>query len=72
MEKIPAKVGWLWVTQGFALYRKQPAGLSTLFLGYMFMMLITLMIPFIGLLLDVMLVPVFSIAFMQGNKRLEN
>ena len=66
MEKIPARTGWLWVKQGFGLFRKQPGGLSTLFLGYMFFMLVVSILPFLGQLLPVMLVPVFSMAFMRA------
>ena len=66
MEKLPAKTGWLWVKQGFGLFCKQPGGLSTLFLGYMFFMLVVSILPLLGQLLPVILVPVFSMAFMQA------
>lgn len=71
MEKLPASNGWLWVKQGFGLFRKQPGGLSTLFLGYMFCMLAISVVPFLGQVLPVVLVPVFSIAFMQACVRIE-
>lgn len=71
MEKLPASTGWLWVKQGFALFRKQPGGLSTLFLGYMFCMLAISIVPLLGQVLPVVLVPVFSIAFMQACVRIE-
>ncbi|MBE3027235.1 BPSS1780 family membrane protein [Janthinobacterium sp. GW458P] len=66
MEKLPASTGWQWVKQGFALFRKQPGGLSMLFLGYMFCMLAISIVPLLGQLLPVILVPVFSVAFVQG------
>ena len=66
MEKLPARTGWLWVKQGFGLFRKQPGGLSTLFLGYMFFMLGASILPLLGQLLPVILVPVFSMAFMRA------
>ncbi|MFZ4877374.1 BPSS1780 family membrane protein [Janthinobacterium sp. Mn2066] len=66
MEKLPASTGWSWVKQGFALFRKQPGGMSMLFLGYMFCMLAVSIIPLLGQLLPVILVPVFSVAFVQG------
>lgn len=71
MEKLPAATGWQWVKQGFALFRKQPAELSTLFLSYMFLMMIITIIPVIGQLLPLVLVPVFSIAFMQACAQVE-
>lgn len=66
MEKLPAHTGWLWVKQGFELFRKQPAELSTLFFGYMFLMLALGIIPVIGQLLPLILVPLFSMTFMHA------
>jgi hypothetical protein len=71
MEKLPAKTGWLWVKEGFALFRKQPAELSTLFLSYMFLMLAIGIVPVIGQLLPLILVPVFSMAFMHACASIE-
>ena len=71
MENIPANAGWLWVKEGFALFRKQPAEISTLFLAYMFMMLIIGIVPLLGQILPLVLVPVFSMAFMEACTRIE-
>jgi hypothetical protein len=71
MEKLPAMTGWLWVKQGFGLFRKQPGGLSTLFLGYMFCMLLVSVVPLLGQVLPVILVPVFSVAFLQACQHIE-
>lgn len=66
MHKLPAKSGWLWIKQGFSLFRKKPAEISTLFLTYMFLMLALGIVPIVGQLLPLILVPVFTIAFMQA------
>jgi hypothetical protein len=71
MEKLPANVGWLWIKEGFALFRKQPAELSTLFLSYMLLMFLIGIIPLLGQVLPLLLVPVFSIAFMQACINIE-
>lgn len=71
MEKLPAKTGLLWVTEGFALFRKQPAELSTLFFGYMFLMLFLGIIPVIGQLIPLILVPLFSMSFMHACAQIE-
>lgn len=71
MEKLPAKTGWLWVKQGVALFRKQPAEVSTLFLSYMFLMLALGIVPVIGQLLPLILVPVFAMSFMQACRQIE-
>ena len=72
MQKLPATDGWHWIKEGFAIFRKKPAELSTLFLSYMFLMLALGIIPIIGQLLPLILVPVFAIAFMQACVNVEN
>lgn len=71
MEKLSASVGWLWVKEGFALYRKQPAEITTLFLSYMFLMLVTGIIPVAGQILPLILVPTFAMSFMQACVHIE-
>ena len=71
MEKLPAATGWQWIKHGFSLFRKQPAELSTLFLSYMFLMMIVTIIPLLGQLLPLVLMPVFSMAFMQACVQVE-
>jgi hypothetical protein len=66
MNKLPAIAGWEWIKQGFGLFRQQPGGLSTLFLGYMFILLFCSLIPLLNQVLPVILVPIFSIAFMRA------
>ncbi|GIZ52921.1 BPSS1780 family membrane protein [Noviherbaspirillum aridicola] len=71
MEKIEARAGWLWVKQGFALFRKQPAEMSTVFLAYMFLMLAIGILPLLGQILPILLIPVFSMSFMQACALIE-
>jgi hypothetical protein len=71
MEKLPAATGWQWIKQGFALFRRQPAELCTLFLSYMFLMMVITIIPLLGQVLPLILVPVFSMAFMQACVQVE-
>ncbi|MES2257910.1 MAG: BPSS1780 family membrane protein [Pseudomonadota bacterium] len=66
MEKLPAGTGWLWIKQGFALYRKQPGALTLLFLLYAMLNLLLGVIPLLGQVAAVVLIPVFSVAFMQA------
>lgn len=72
MEKLPARTGWLWIKEGFALFRRQPAEMSTLFLSYMMLMLLVGVVPLLGQVLPLMLIPVFSIAFMQACANVES
>lgn len=71
MDSIPAKAGWLWVKDGFALFRKQPMEFSTLFLSYTFLMLGIGIIPLAGQVLPLILTPAFSMAFMQACRQAE-
>lgn len=71
MQKLPATAGWLWVKEGFVLFRKQPAEISTLFLAYMFLMLAVGIVPLVGQILPLMLIPVFSMGFMQACVHIE-
>ena len=71
MPTISASTGWSWFKRGFSLFRKQPAELSTLFLSYLFLMLAIGLLPLVGQVLPLLLVPVFSIAFMQACEQVE-
>lgn len=71
MEKLPASNGWLWVKQGFQLFRKQPGGLTTLILLYGILNMVVGIIPLLGQVLLIVLIPVFSTAFMQACANIE-
>lgn len=71
MDKISAPTGWLWIREGFALFRRQPAEMSTLFLSYMLLMLVVGIVPVLGQVLPLILVPVFSLSFMQACANIE-
>lgn len=72
MSSLPANTGWQWIRQGVQLFRQQPGGLSMLFMGYMFFMLAVSIVPVLGQVLPVILVPVFSVAFMQACADIEH
>ena len=71
MEKLPAMTGWIWVKEGFSLFRKQPTEISTLFLAYVFAILAVGFLPLLGQVLPLVLTPVFSMAFMQACVHIE-
>lgn len=72
MENITARTGWDWIKQGFALFKRQPAEMSTLFLSYMLLVMLLGFIPLFGQVLPLVLIPVFSIGFMQACVNIEN
>jgi hypothetical protein len=71
MNQLPANTGWLWIKQGFQYFKKQPMEFSTLFLGYLFFMLILGLIPYIGQVAAFVLLPLFTLAFMQACKEID-
>jgi hypothetical protein len=66
MNRLPAHTGWLWVRRGFALFRKQPVELMTLFLSYVFLMLLLGFLQIVGQILVLVLIPAFSIGFLRA------
>ncbi|GAA4013872.1 BPSS1780 family membrane protein [Actimicrobium antarcticum] len=72
MTHLPAKTGWLWLKEGFALFRKQPVELSTLFISYMFIMIAIGIVPLLGQVAPLILVPVFSMAFLSASAQVRN
>ncbi len=71
MERLPASTGIAWIRQGLALFRRQPAELSLLFLLYMLLMFSLSLIPLAGQVLPLLLMPAFSMAFMQACFEIE-
>lgn len=71
MERQTAKSGWEWIAQGFALFKRQPAEMSSLFLSYMLLVLMVGFVPLLGQVLPVVLIPVFAIGFMQACAHIE-
>ena len=59
----PAR-GWQWVLQGFALFRPYPAFWVLLLLFYIFLMLMLRVVPVLGPILLVLLVPTISAGYM--------
>lgn len=71
MEKLNAITGWMWIKEGGRLFRKQPAELLTLFFAYMFLSMGVTLIPLVGEYLPLILIPVYSMAFMQACRQIE-
>ena len=61
--------GWLWVKQGFEIFRKQPAEMLSLFFGYMFVSLAVGLIPVLGQALPILLIPTLMMGFMQACRQ---
>ncbi|CAN7721277.1 BPSS1780 family membrane protein [Pseudoduganella sp. LjRoot289] len=66
MGKFPASTGWLWIKQGFQLFLRQPGGLTSLAMLYAMLNLVMNLVPVVGQLASIVLIPAFSVAFMQA------
>lgn len=66
MSYMTARSGWAWFKQGAALFRKQPAGLTTLLFANILVSIVVGFIPLLGPIVAVVVIPCFSIAFMQA------
>ncbi|HXA46991.1 MAG TPA: BPSS1780 family membrane protein [Burkholderiaceae bacterium] len=71
MERIPAVAGWHWIKHGFALFRRQPGELSTLFIMYCGLNLLLSVAQELAVILWFTLIPVFSMAFMTACRDIE-
>ncbi len=71
MNKLPARTGWQWLTHGFSLFRKQPGMLSTLLVANLLTNLMLASVPLLGAIAAAVLIPSFSVAFMQANHLLD-
>ena len=66
MIPITASTGWAWLKQGAGMFRKQPAGLTTLLFADILISVLIGVVPLVGAMAAVVLVPCFSMAFMQA------
>lgn len=72
MNKLPMRTGWLWVQQGWQLFRKQPGGLMALFFCCMFLSMFSLAVPLLGSIAPTLLAPMFTVAILQACADVEH
>jgi len=79
MNNLPANTGWLWIKQGFQYFRQQPMEFITLFFSYLFFVLLLGLlsyltsdfIPHLGQFLAFVLLPLFTLSFMQACREID-
>ena len=69
---IPAATGWLWLKQGFGLFRKQPAALITLLFANILVSVTISALPWVGPMVVAVLIPAFSMSFMKACVMIDN
>ncbi len=72
MSNLPARTGWEWLKRGVGLFRKQPAALTTLLFASILLTIGISAVPIIGPVVAVVLIPSFSMAFMQACLMIDN
>jgi hypothetical protein len=72
MNNLPARTGWEWLKEGTSLFRKQPAALTTILFASILGSIGLSILPIIGTVLSPLLIPSFSMAFMQACLMIEN
>lgn len=71
MNSITAKTGWTWIVNGYSIFRKRPFLLTNLFFGYMIGSMALGVIPFLGQILPLVIIPAFTLLFMQACYRID-
>lgn len=65
---VPGARGWRWLSEGWRLFRAAPVMWLMLVLAYWMLMTFVSVIPFVGVVAAVVLVPGFSVAFMAAAR----
>ena len=65
---LPAQRGWAWITEGFALWKRNPALLTFLVFAYWFCLLVLAAVPFVGQVLMSLAMPALSLGIYNGCK----
>lgn len=72
VRSVNAGNGWLWIVDGFALFRQSPVIWISLFFVYLLIGMVLTIIPVVGPIVLNLLAPVFMAGFMLGCQALEN
>jgi len=72
LNLVPAKTGLTWVKQGIRLFFRQPLAMSGLFFMFMAALSVASLIPLIGSLLALALLPAATLGLMAASKEAEH
>lgn len=68
---IPASSGWRWLPEGWRLFRAGPVMWLVLVFAYWMLMTLISIVPLVGVVAVLVLVPGFSVAFMAASRAAE-
>ena len=69
LQLVPPREGALWVRQGFAIFARQPMGFAGLFAAFLFAVFVLALLPVLGPLLLLALLPLGSLGFMIATRQ---
>lgn len=69
LQIVPAATGATWFRLGLKTFVRQPMGLGSLFFGFVILITLPTIIPVVGFLLALALVPVGTVGIMAGAER---
>ena len=68
LQTVPAGDGALWVRRGFGIFFKHPMAFAALFAAFMFAVFVLALLPVVGSLLVLALLPLASLGFMIATR----
>ncbi|MFZ9252661.1 MAG: BPSS1780 family membrane protein [Hylemonella sp.] len=68
---VPARTGWLWVRLGLRTFRRQPLALAGLFFMYITTISLTSLVPLVGNVLALALLPAATLGLMAATREAE-
>ncbi|MEO7335791.1 MAG: BPSS1780 family membrane protein [Caldimonas sp.] len=68
LQLVPARQGIRWVRQGFAIFVRQPMGFAGLFASFLFIVFVLTLLPVVGPVLLLGLLPLGSLGFMIATR----
>jgi len=69
--KLTAREGWRWLAAGFTLFRRNPAQLTMVVVGYWLMLLVVNSLPVAGPVLATVCIPAFSVGLMNACREID-
>jgi hypothetical protein len=70
-QKVPARHGLNWIADGYRLFAKSPLLLVLLIFGYFFILVASTVVPVVGPLAALILVPTFSVGLMVACRSVD-
>jgi hypothetical protein len=67
LKSVPASHGALWVRDAFKLFARKPLAFTGLFMVFLFVVLLSMLVPVVGGLVQLMLPPLLSLGFMVAS-----